>query len=213
MKKLLASLALAAGLGFAATPASAAVVVTFTSADTQYDVGETVVVEARISGLGDEILSAFDTDLVFGAGVLDATSVTYYAVLELGGLANSYFGADFSGGRVGTIVGSLLDDATLAATQADEFLLLTYAFTAIADGVTTLTLGADLDFERNFVGLDALSLDVEVGSLCIAVGTGHAGAVGAGPAGAGVAAPAPPAVRCLSAPGGRSACRRPGLAG
>jgi hypothetical protein len=175
MKKLLASLALAAGLGFAATPASAAVVVTFTSADTQYDVGETVVVEARISGLGDEILSAFDTDLVFGAGVLDATSVTYYAVLELGGLANSYFGADFSGGRVGTIVGSLLDDATLAATQADEFLLLTYAFTAIADGVTTLTLGADLDFERNFVGLDALSLDVEVGSLCIAVGTGRCG--------------------------------------
>lgn len=175
MKKLLASLALAAGLGFAAAPASAAVVVTFTSADTQYDVGETVVVEARISGLGDEILSAFDTDLVFGAGVLSATSVTFNAVLELGGVADSYYDATFAGGRVGTIAGSLLDDPTLVASQADEFLLLIYEFRAIADGVTTLTLGADLDFERNFVGLDALSLDVEVGSLCIAVGTGRCG--------------------------------------
>lgn len=175
MKKLLASLALAAGLGFAAAPASAAVVVSFTSSDTQYDVGETVVVEARISGLGDEILSAFDTDLVFDAGVLRAGSVTINAVQQLGGLADSYFSATFGSGRVGAIAGSLLDDATVAAAQADDFLLLTYAFMAVADGVTTLTLGADLDFERNFVGFDALSLDVEVGTLCIAVGSGRCG--------------------------------------
>jgi hypothetical protein len=42
----------------------------------------------------------------------------------------------------------------------------------MADGVTNFTLGPDLDFDRNFVGLDALSLQVAVGSACIGVGTG-----------------------------------------
>ena len=76
---------------------------------------------------------------------------------------------------VGIQAYSLLDDATLAAGQADSFLLGTFTMHGAADGVTNIAFGPDPDFQRNFVGLDALSLDVQLGSACIAVGSGSCG--------------------------------------
>ena len=61
---------------------------------------------------------------------------------------------------------------TLAAVQANTFSLGTFTLDGMFDGVTTLSLGADPDFQRNFAGLNALALDVVVGSACIAVGSG-----------------------------------------
>ena len=71
----------------------------------------------------------------------------------------------------------MLDDATLAAGQADGFLLGTFTMHGNVDGVTNIAFGPDSDFQRNFIGLDALSLDVQLGSACIGVGTGACGVV------------------------------------
>ena len=57
---------------------------------------------------------------------------------------------------------STLDDATLAANQANAFTVLTFGFAGVADGFSFVNLGSDLDFERNFTGLDAESLSVTV---------------------------------------------------
>ncbi len=174
MKNLLSSVALAAAALFTALPASAAIVVSFHPSATQIAVGGLVNVEMRISGLGDEILSAFDIDATFNSGVLSNFAVTHNAIgTQFGPLGDSYFDANFGAGVTEVIDGSLLDDATLVANQDNDFVVLTFGFNGLADGVSTITLGPDLDFERNFVGLGFQSLDVEVGSVCIAVGNGN----------------------------------------
>lgn len=170
MKKLLAIWGIALGGMLSATTASA-VSITFNPSETHVNVGDTVNVDVNISGLGAQILSAFDVDLLFNAAVLANFAVTHAAIPHMGGVANTYFDADFGTGRTGVIDGSLLLDADLLG-QADAFTILTFSFQALADGVSTLAFGPDLDFERNFVGLDALSLIVDIGSACISVGTG-----------------------------------------
>lgn len=172
IRKALATLGLAIGASLCAAPALA-ITVTFNPSSTHIDVGETVFVEVNIAGLGAEILSAFDLDLLFDSAVLLNFQVNHDAVVTgFGGLGNSYFSTDFGAGRTENIDGSLLFDADLQASQADAFTLLTFGFRGLADGVSTLSFGPDPDFERNFVGLDALSLTVDVGSACISVGTG-----------------------------------------
>lgn len=169
MKKLLSATALAAGALFAAAPASAAIVFSFTPSATQIAVGDSVTIEARISGLADEILSAFDLLFTYDASVLDWQIIT--AVNELGingGLATN----GLPNGSLGFNDFSLEDDDDLAAVQGDDLLLFTFQLDGVTDGATVFTLGPDPDFDRNFVGRRAQSLLVDVGSVCIAVGQG-----------------------------------------
>lgn len=124
MKKLIASCGLALATLLSVVPAHAApVLLTFTPSSTHVNVGDNVTINATISGLGADILSAYDLNFRYSG--------------------------------------------------ADSFLLFTFTLMGVADGVTSFTLGPDLDFERNFVGLNALSLDVNVASACIAIGTGQ----------------------------------------
>lgn len=88
MKKLLSSVALAAGLTCGAVPASAAIVATLSSAATHYNVGDFITVDLAISGLGTEILSAYDLNLFFGNNVLSAGSVTQF-LGQFGGFSNT----------------------------------------------------------------------------------------------------------------------------
>lgn len=171
MKHLLSSVALAAAALCASAPASAAIVFSFTASDTQIAVGEATVIEARISGLDDEILSGFDLNFIYNPTILNWTSISYFGA-ELGntiGLANN----GLAQGDLGFDDASLDDDDTLAASQANDFLLFSFSMVGAADGATTFTLGADPDFERNFLGRRFQSLDVSVGSICIAVGNGN----------------------------------------
>jgi hypothetical protein len=169
-KKILPTLGLALG-AWMTLPASAALI-TFDPIESHIAVGGTANVAVNISGLGDEILSAFDLDLLFNGGVLSNFAVTHNAVPQFGGLANSYFDTTFGAGRTGIMDGSLLLDGDLAGTQANSFTILTFAFQGLTDGFSTLSFGLDPDFERNFVGLNALSLAMEIGTACISVGTG-----------------------------------------
>ncbi|MBS1145394.1 MAG: hypothetical protein H6R14_2800 [Proteobacteria bacterium] len=173
MKKVLAALGTAALL--ACGSANATISMSFTPSTSHLGIGDAGVIEARVSGLGNEILSAFDLNFRYNPTILNWTLVEYFGAnlgntISLGnnGLTNGDLGFDDS---------SLDDDATLAANQLDDFLLFRFTLVGLQDGVTNFTLGSDLDFERNFVGLNFTSLDVQVGSACIAVGTGNCATV------------------------------------
>lgn len=164
------ALAAAAALG-AAGPASAGIVVSFVPSATHIAVGGSVSVEMKIAGLGDEILSAFDINMLFSNTVLDNSSVTHNVATQWPG--GGVFGPSvFGAGNTGVIDYAFADDATLAANQANAFTVLTFGFAGVADGFSFVNLGSDLDFERNFTGLDAESLSVTVEGACISVGTG-----------------------------------------
>ncbi len=169
MKNLLAALGTAALLAWG--PANAAISFNFTPSTSHINVGDTAVIEARINGLGSEILSAFDLNFMYDPVVLNWNLITYN-----GGELGTVLGVATNGlpdGDLGFNDASLDDDATLAASQLNDFLLFSFTLEGMADGMTNFTLGSDPDFERNFVGLNFTSLDVQVGSACIAVGTGQ----------------------------------------
>lgn len=174
MKKLLAMLGIALSASLTAGPAAAAVI-TFVPAQSHIEIGEQVTVEMWISELEDEILSALDINLLFDGSIVYNGSVNNTYVYEIGGLANSFFDTDFgAGGNTALVGGSFLSDADLLG-QSNAFVVATFLFTGVADGFSNLALGLDPDYERNFVGLNALSLDMEIGTACISVGTGQCG--------------------------------------
>jgi PEP-CTERM motif len=169
MKKTLTGLALAAGALFASVPATAAITVAFTASATQIAVGGDVTIDVSISGLGAEILSGYDLNFLYDPAVL---------VPGLGGWNVSPFGlnpvttSSAVPGDQGYFLSSTQSDADLAANQADSFQLFSFVFRGATDGFSRFGLGADLDFQRAFVGLDANPLTVDVGGICIAVGQG-----------------------------------------
>ena len=174
MKNQITLLALAASAIFAATPvAAASIMVTLTPSAQHVNVGDTVTVNASISGLGAEVLSSMDLDLLFNSTVLGNPRGATLSAAEFGGI-DSFFDVFVSlAGDTEVQAGTLLSDADLAAIQTDNaFQFLTYSFTALADGATFLNYGPNLDFERNFVGLNFASLDVMITGACVAVGTG-----------------------------------------
>ena len=68
MKKALSALALAAGT-LSAAPASADIVVSFAPSATHLNIGDSVTIDMTISGLGTEILSAFDFNAIWNSSV------------------------------------------------------------------------------------------------------------------------------------------------
>jgi hypothetical protein len=173
MKSLLSGVALAAAALCTAAPASAAIVLNFTPSSSQIAVGESVQVVVTLTGLGAEILSAFDLEFVWNTGSVFNSAGSSTLCLQLG---PDPFGCGFTGitdGNVGLEGSSTLPDAALAAIQPDTLEIGVFSFLGSADGVTQFTLGPDGDFQRNFIGLNFASLPVSVGSACIAVGTGR----------------------------------------
>ena len=183
MKKLLSLSSLALAAMVASVPASAAIVVSFTPASSHINVGETVAITMSISGLDDEILSAFDINMLFDSAVVRNDSVTHNVATQW--CPASEFNTVFGVGDTDVFDYTYDDDDTVAAMQANSFAVLTFGFTGLASGVTTIRLGDDLDFERAFVGRRFELLDVEVGTACLSVGTGSCGGGGTVPEPAG----------------------------
>lgn len=171
MKKLLASFVLAAGAALGAGSAMAApIVVSFVSSAQHINVGETVTIDVSISGLGSEILSGYDLNFRYNSVILNWLSTDESSVLSQLGSTPFVSNDPFAEGDLGMVAWAFDDDATLAGNQADDFLLFSFKLTGSADGTTTFGLGGDLDYERNFTGLRSETLNVDVGSLCVAVG-------------------------------------------
>jgi len=176
MKALLSSLALAAAALCASLPASAGVVVSFAPSTSHIGIGDSVVINVSISGLGAEILSAVDLNFMFSSTAATRSMADFSSLrsaLNLGVPGDEYYDEDVNtAAEFGVVAFSWLDDGTLAASQADSFLLGSFTMLGASDGVTKISLGPDPFFERNFVGLRALSLDAAIGSACIGVGSG-----------------------------------------
>ena len=176
MKKLFLPLVLAMSTFLCAAPASAAIVLSFAPSAQHVNVGDTVTVDVSISGLGAEILSGFDLNFRYNASILNFSLIDGTSAFDQ--LGNG-FGAPpifvfdaIVNGDLGVQASALDPDATLAANQADSFVLFHIELTGVTDGVTSFGLGADPDFERNFLGLNAGTLNVQIGSACVAVGQG-----------------------------------------
>lgn len=177
MRKLFANALLAAGTLLLGAAAQAAVAVHFTPSVQHAQVNDIVTVEVSISGLGDEILSGFDLNFTYDWSLLTYSVIDGAgAEGQLGGNFGSspfWFYDNLDNGNIGVQASAFLDDTMLAAQQANAFVLFQFEFLATADGVARFTLGLDPDFERNLVGLGFATLqDVNVGSACIAIGTG-----------------------------------------
>ena len=172
MKKLFASLALASSALLCVTPSMAAITVTLTPSSQHVNVGDQVTIDVGISGLGTEVLSAMDLDMLFNPTVLGSPRSVSFFGAQFGNLvADSFFDVFFELGDTEVQAGSLLDDDALAAIQTDDaFQFLSYTFTALADGFSFLNYGPDLDFERAFTGRRAQLLDVTVVGACVSVG-------------------------------------------
>lgn len=165
--------AIAAAIGLGSSVASAApIIVSLVPSATHINIGEFVTIEMRITGLADEILSAFDADLYFDPNVFTAVS-TFFPFAPFGGAGNTYSATDFAGPYVEMIGGSLLDDDTLAGIQLNSFMIASFTFSGDNSGFGLFDLGADLDFERNFVGRRFQTLDLTVQGTCVAVGDGQ----------------------------------------
>jgi hypothetical protein len=172
MKSMLSAAAMAAATLCASAPAGAAIVVSFDPASSSIAIGDSISVAMRISGLGDEILSALDINLLFSNAIVGNDTVTHDVTAQW---PDPGFSTSVGFGAGDTDVyddSNDVNDEAIAAVQANDFTVLTFTFTGLADGASFLKLGADPDFERNFVGRRAESLDVQIQSACIAVGTG-----------------------------------------
>lgn len=171
----LAGLLAAGWLTLAALPAQA-LVVSLNPSATSIAVGGSVSVDVVISGLtaANEIVSAFDIDILFDPSVLTSTGATNNGAPWNAPTDDPGFLFDNSSpGQVYISLLSFLDDATLAGIQnSDSITLATLTFDGLANGSTTISFGANAPFQRNVIGLDFATLDADFGSTCIAVGTG-----------------------------------------
>lgn len=173
MKKSL--LAWAATAALAAIPVQAAVIVSMVPAVQSVAIGDQISVDIRISGLGSEVLSAFDLNVLFNSALVDNGPGT-----QTISVFGAEFGPDFissvsfSAGNNGVIGDAFpFPDDDLAAVQTDDsFVFLTFTWKAAADGALVLNFGPDLDFERNVVGRDSMSLNASFQGACVAIGTG-----------------------------------------
>ena len=171
MKKSLLALATAVAAVISA-PASAAIIVSMNPAAQSVAIGDVISVDVQISGLGSEILSSFDVNVLFNSALVNGPGLGFY-VAQFGSVQDSYISASFDPGNTGAIGGSLLNDDDLAAVQTPGgFTFLTFTWTAAADGALFLDFGPDLDFDRNVVGRRFQSLDATFQGTCIAIGTG-----------------------------------------
>ena len=176
MKKLLISLGLALGTCLFATQASA-ITVSLIPNQAHYNIGESVNVDVRVSGLGTQIVSAYDLNVLFNPSILGSPSFISIVPTEFGD-PDYYFDGVFDTGNNGNLGGSLLLDDDLAAIQTDDsFVFARFGWSASADGFSLLNFGLDPDFERNVVGRDFQSLNASFVGACVSVGTGNCNTV------------------------------------
>lgn len=170
--------AVAAALSLAG--AAQAATLTIVPSSTSVAVGGSVSVNLVLSGLDaiGQIASGYDLNIAYNTALLSWNVITNQ-VDPLGGLGNVMFGFDVddSDGKIGGDATSFLTDPELDALQGDSVTLMSFTFTALADGAAFINFGADPDFERLVTGrLDqfgiAQVLDLTYQGTCIAIGTG-----------------------------------------
>ena len=131
-------------LGLTSLPASSAIILDF-NPSSPYPVtsGDIFNVDVVISGLGSEIVAAYDLDVGFDSSILQANSIVFGPWL-----GDEFFFEVFNDAILNNVAGlvdfaalSLLSDGELSilqATQGGTLTLATLNFTALKDGTTPL---------------------------------------------------------------------------
>lgn len=177
MKKLLISLGLALGTCLFATQASA-ITVSLIPNQAHYNIGESINVDVRVSGLGTQIVSAYDLNVLFNPAIIGSAIFQSISIVPEEFGDDFYVSGDFNIGNNGNLGGSVLLDDDLAAIQTDDsFVFARFGWDASADGFSLLNFGLDLDFDRNVVGRDFQSLNATFVGACVSVGTGNCNTV------------------------------------
>ena len=143
------------------------------------DVGDTVVVDVTVSGLGNFAASAigtfdielgFDDSIIgFDAGGSSLGDPILGDLVDLSGFAN-FLGPPFAGiddlggGTVELFELSFDDEADLIAAQPSGFVLGTLSFTALSAGTTDLSFPFALLGDEFGIGLD---VDLAPGSITV----------------------------------------------
>lgn len=158
------------GAALVSAPAQA-VLLSFDPVWSTVSVGDTFDVGIRVSGLEargqDELVSAFDLDVLFDAAIVSASSFTFgdaLGSLELDSLGDAGFSTR---GLVDIWQNSFLSDGFLAATQGNSVLLGRLTFTAIGVGKSLFEFGKDPDLGQNVVGRGGASLPVITGRAIV----------------------------------------------
>ncbi len=168
MKRILIALAVFAGICSQAQ----AIIISFAPSDQTVAVADTVSVDLRISGLGDDILTAFDLDVLFDDSILGFGSFTYGTGLDAFGSGTINGTTDLGFGTVSVFELSLDLDEDLRLSQPNDFTLGTWEFSALSVGVSSLDVSI-VDLAGEFVfdptlGFEvakSLSADVSPGSV------------------------------------------------
>ncbi len=146
---------LTAGLLLVAARPAEAISVDIQGIPATVTAGQNFSVDVVISGITDEIISAWDIDVAFNTPLLNNGVLTLLTI-PFGGNDDTIFDASFSAGLTDAFLVSLLSDAELTALQcpgdvcAATLTIASLSFTASADGVPEISLvnwGLDNDIK------------------------------------------------------------------
>jgi len=141
---MLRNLALAGVAAFGLAQPAAAITVDVVGTPAAVTAGDNFSVDIVVSGIVDEIITAWDIDVAFDPALLSNGVITLNTP-PLGG-ADTIFDAFFSAGLTDAFVVSLLSDADIRALQcpgdvcAPTLTIATLGFTALTDGTPTVDL-------------------------------------------------------------------------
>jgi len=137
---------LAAGLLLVAARPAEAISVTFEGLPASVTAGDNFDVDVVVTGIVDEIISAWDIDVAFDSTALDSVGVSFFGAEWGGDLNDAFYDSSVGDGLIDAWLVSLLSDAELAAAQCPAGVcgptlrLTTLSFYALTDGAPQLSL-------------------------------------------------------------------------
>jgi hypothetical protein len=167
MRKILCTIAISL-VAFSLSVLNAnAATIGFSPSSSSVGVGDPVSVDIVVSGLGGEIVSAYDLDVLYDDSIVSATGVSLSSALGDEGLFEAFYASSLATSGVIDFAGlSLLSDASLLALQGgDSVVLATIEFSAIADGTTALSFNFDAFNDMKGAGAAVLDLSVNPGRI------------------------------------------------
>jgi hypothetical protein len=144
--------------GVFAAQSAHAIAIQLQPVDTNALVGDLIGIDVFVSGLSspetaDEIVSAFDLDVLYDPAILNATSISFGAALGLADV-DTFTSSIFSPGRLDFANISLLLNDELSLLQGDSILLASLTFSAIGIGSSMLSFDALASPGIDLVGSD-----------------------------------------------------------
>jgi len=155
MKSKFLCLLLLVGFSFQAQ----AITIGFNPSDSQVEPGGSISVDLVIGDLGDDILAAFDLDVLYDSTILGFDSFTFGTGLDTFGFGTLNGVTDFGAGLINVFELSFDFDADLIDFQPNDFVLGTFTFTGDAIGISALDI-LIFDLAGAFVFDEDLGFDV-----------------------------------------------------